>query len=42
MAVGISQSNPLANIRSMVNNNFKGVKPVGSSKEYNDFNISNK
>ncbi|MFE4897291.1 hypothetical protein [Peribacillus butanolivorans] len=29
MAVGISQSNPLENIRSMINNNYKGVKNAG-------------
>ncbi|MGW6167648.1 MULTISPECIES: helix-turn-helix domain-containing protein, partial [Bacillaceae] len=34
MAVGISQSNPLTNIRSMVNNNYKGVKPMVVNKAY--------
>ncbi|MET3322127.1 UNVERIFIED_ORG: hypothetical protein ABIC97_005260, partial [Peribacillus simplex] len=34
MAVGISQSNPSANIRSMVDNNYKGVKPMVVNKAY--------
>ncbi|MFI8496280.1 helix-turn-helix domain-containing protein, partial [Peribacillus butanolivorans] len=34
MAFGISQSNLLTNIRSMVNNNYKGVKPMVENKAY--------
>ncbi|MFI8495867.1 helix-turn-helix domain-containing protein, partial [Peribacillus butanolivorans] len=34
MAVGISQSNLLTNIRSVVDNNYKGVKPMVVNKAY--------
>ncbi|MFU2018648.1 helix-turn-helix domain-containing protein, partial [Peribacillus butanolivorans] len=34
MAVGISQSNLLTNIRSVVNNNYKGVKSMVVNKAY--------
>ncbi|MFF2290970.1 helix-turn-helix domain-containing protein, partial [Peribacillus butanolivorans] len=34
MAVCISQSNPLTNICSMINNNYKGVKPMVVNKAY--------
>ncbi|MFE4435811.1 helix-turn-helix domain-containing protein, partial [Peribacillus butanolivorans] len=34
MAVGISQSYFLTNIRSIVNNNYKGVKPMVVNKSY--------
>ncbi|MFE4240882.1 helix-turn-helix domain-containing protein, partial [Peribacillus butanolivorans] len=34
MAVGISQSNLLTNVCSIVNNNYKGVKPMVVNKAY--------
>ncbi|MFB7642797.1 helix-turn-helix domain-containing protein, partial [Peribacillus butanolivorans] len=34
MAVGISQSDLLANVCSLVNNNYKGVKPMVVNKAY--------
>ncbi|MFU2017426.1 helix-turn-helix domain-containing protein, partial [Peribacillus butanolivorans] len=34
MAVGISQSYFFTNIRSVVNNNYKGVKPMVVNKAY--------
>ncbi|MFF2588531.1 helix-turn-helix domain-containing protein, partial [Peribacillus butanolivorans] len=34
MAVGISQRNLLTNICSVVNNNYKGVKPMVVNKAY--------
>ncbi|MFE4897943.1 helix-turn-helix domain-containing protein, partial [Peribacillus butanolivorans] len=34
MEVGISQSNLLTNVRSIVNNNYKEVKPMVVNKAY--------
>ncbi|MGE7070958.1 helix-turn-helix domain-containing protein, partial [Peribacillus butanolivorans] len=34
MAVSITQSNLLTNIRSIFNNNYKGVKPMVVNKAY--------